>query len=226
MANLSQFLASGGTLTPDDMNFGPTDDVISRRLGRWRARGRQVPFGMNDAQFREYVRRVRERPGQENAILAEMGLAGTMQPTARTVRTLPISPDAPPTAAPPTFEWEQHMGGFNPNAATAPPSPVVADLTPPAPLPPPLTPPPTPTPPERTAGVPPFPEGTVRREPTTNTPNYNYLADAIPESATVPRVVNPGLLAGLGPPLPPPSASWLSNPLEQRRPRPMRRMFG
>ena len=226
MANLSQFLASGGTLTPDDMNTGPpTDDVIGRRLGRWRARGRQVPFGMNDAQFREYVRRVRERPGQENAILAEMGLAGTMQPTARTVRTLPISPDAPPTAAPPTFEWEQHMGGFNPNAATAPPSPVVADLTPPAPLPPPLTPPPTPTPPERTADIGPW-ATTVNREPSA-TPNIgNALANAIPESATVARVVNPGLLAGLGPPLPPPAASWLSNPLEQRRPRPMRRMFG
>jgi hypothetical protein len=49
------------------------------------------------------------------------------------------------------------------------------------------------------------------------------MANFEPET---PRPVSMGLLSSMGPPMPPPSPSWLSNPLQQRQPGMQRAQFG
>lgn len=49
-------------------------DDIGRSLDRWSARGRRMPYGMDEMQFREYMRRLQARPDQQGTILREMRL--------------------------------------------------------------------------------------------------------------------------------------------------------
>jgi hypothetical protein len=73
----------------------------------------------------------------------------------------------------------------------------------------------------------------AERQPweTTTQPTSNPYVDAIAGNLAnfepaVARPVSMGLLAGMGPPLPPPSPSWLSNPLQQRQPGMRRAQYG
>lgn len=224
MANLlGQFLASGGNLTPDDINPSNRDDIESA-LVRWLGRGRRMPYGMDEAQFREYVRQLRARPGQQNAILAEMGLAGAnRQPP---VMPLPPPVTPPPTATPPPndFQWEMANSGRNP--ATMPRTRTVQTFTPPPETPPPTmeTPPPAPPPTTTTAdtsGIGPW-TTTTAVEPNPLWADIGLGLRSYGNSQPDPAEgrINPisqGLLAGLGPPAPPSPVSWLSNPLDPRR---------
>lgn len=217
-----------------ETNIGPwTERWYGRRLTPEEfRRNREAQDAVFQGQFGEYVNRY----GPERAARAWYGGPRAVDnPTWRDL-TNPRAPTVgeygrrftaayrpgqtpPPTVTPPTPETgspDQFLGIGNPTNAP-----------PPTTEPPPITPPPNPT-----RDVPPFSEGVVRREPppTNTAPNYigNALAEAIPESATVPRVLDQrGLLAGM-PPQPQPPVGWLAgfNPLERRQPQPRPRFTG
>ena len=251
MANmLSQFLIGGGNLTPNDTTELVPNDAIGSSLNRWMGRGRQIPFGMSPDQFRlfapryeEFRRRMTGRPGQERAVLAEMGFTGAgnnqppptqtpppspppvtppAPPTTRNVTTIPYGADGTAGQPPPETGGGTGaagaLGGFADLFSTPPPTttpPPVADI-------PPTTPPPNP-PRTTTADTGGIGDWTTT---VTSAPNpmwadigrglRNYgQSEGGPDGRVNP--ISQGLLAGLGAPLPPPQLGWLSNPLDSQR---------